>query len=212
MFAKKPKKIEKDHRREMLIEKAHLLLDNIKDKDEENTDIKSFDALVDRVQTHEKWEKEKVESYHNYWSYLIIATPIIALTATAISFFIVGVEYQEHKAVGDFTVLVAVIVAGLEFVVTMFSALIGANLPAKRFSEAANNLIRLDELLFDAVHELNNEQMFPREIDNHDHNHDHKYNHNYRICRADFWKKKNKKLSEIGEAMISQGIVHQHHE
>ena len=85
----------------------------------------------------------------------------------------------------------------MEFIVTLWSALIGAVLPAKQFSEAASNLIKLDELLFNTVVEIGNEKNFPKEE-----------GRNFK--RAAFWIKKYKQLSDIGRSMIAEDFVHRH--
>lgn len=188
--------------RKRLIEDAKNKLRNITPENDVNDidDVSLFECFVDRLEFHETYEKEKVDFYHKVWRKVIIVTPLLASIATTISCYIVGQEFPTGQPIYWHSLTeqaLPITVALLEFIVATLSTLVGAVLPAKQFSEAANNLIKLDELLFNTVVEISNENKYPKG-EGDEANYD----------RAVFWETRYHKLSDIGRAMISEDFVH----
>lgn len=181
---------ERSDRREKLISETCTLL--TKNQDDAGVDVAAFIAFIDRVKEHENLEKNRVSNYHNIWSKILPLVPLLALVAFAISAFDFGKEFEYTNFIKpSFAVLVC------EFFVTVLSTLVTAFLPAKRFSEATNNLIKLDQLAFDAIQELRDSNKFPagNGVES-------------KKARSKFWIEKYSAISEIGVGMIDEGVLH----
>lgn len=171
--------------REMMLNEIRGFLNKQNSKIHE-LNVMMFNIVEERVEFHEEHENNKIDDYHNFWKWLLIITPILSLIST------VELGIQQYSGVTQSTPPIISLVLGT--IVTILSASISAILPAKRFSEAANNMIRLDEIIFNTFIDIHNENIFPLD-------------ENKESERARFWKEKNKEISEIGRAMISEDLV-----